>query len=194
MLCFPGGGIFLGRHIFTFTTDEYEYEQEDEHESYGRRKTQRKRSKSKKGVFKKGDKKSKKSKSPKSSKSSNSDDPPKPFDCSSPANIYKLLETTAIDMNNPGYDFFTGVGFVNALAAVEKLIELVNDPVAAAEFEGTLDDDNGDDDDDGDEDDSDGDDDEEEERQRKQCPIDNFLSPIISSFVEPFDPNPIPSL
>lgn len=40
-----------------------------------------------------------------------------------PFSVYQALEDTAIDMDEPGYDFFTGYGFVNALAAVEKIVE-----------------------------------------------------------------------
>ena len=45
----------------------------------------------------------------------------------SPDEVYKILEDTAIDMDDPatpgfdfGFDFGTGNGFVNALAAVLK--------------------------------------------------------------------------
>ncbi len=42
-----------------------------------------------------------------------------------PDEVYKFLEDTAIDMDDPatpgfGFDFGTGNGFVNALAAVRK--------------------------------------------------------------------------
>ena len=35
-----------------------------------------------------------------------------------PEGIYNVLETTAKDMNEPGPDFDTGFGFINARAAV----------------------------------------------------------------------------
>jgi len=82
-------------------------------------------------------------------------------------------------MNNPGYDFFTGNGFVNAVAAVEKLIELVNDPFAAEDFvmEGVQ------------PEPEPGDvmrqlNDEDKKEQRKQCPIESFLYPVTSFFDE----------
>jgi len=84
----------------------------------------------------------------------------------------------------------TDIGIVGAARGsndpkIETAPHLVDDSCKADAPGGITDEDDSD---------SDDDDDEEEERQRKQCPIDNFLSPIISSFVEPFDPNPIPSL
>jgi len=114
---------------------------------------------------------SQRSKSTKSSKSKTSkSNRRKPFDCTKPSNIYKLLETTAIDMNEHGYDFLTGYGFVNALAAVDKLIELINDPVAADEFERKLN----------------HDDDLNEDEEEKHCPNDSFLNPVTSSFDEEY--------
>jgi len=38
-----------------------------------------------------------------------------------PYALYKIMEETAIDMNERGFDFLTGYGFVNALAAVEAI-------------------------------------------------------------------------
>jgi len=61
-------------------------------------------------------------------------------------------------MNAPGYDFLTGNGFVNALAAVEKLLELVN-------YEREL----------------------KEEEGEKQCAIDSFLFPVKKSFSKEFN-------
>merc|ERR1712238_181221 len=127
----------------------------------------------------KSDSKSKRSKTKESksskSKSSKSKRPqPQPFDCTKPAMIYKILETTAIDMQAPGYDFVTGYGFVNAVAAVDKLLALLQDPVAAAVFAGTID-----------AEDSSyyyHEDNDEQEEQQHYCPIDNFLFPITNSF------------
>merc|ERR1712238_213845 len=140
----------------------------------------------------KSDSKSKRSKTKESksskSKSSKSKRPqPQPFDCTKPAMIYKLIETTAIDMQAPGYDFLTGYGFVNALAAVDKLMALLQDPVAAAVFEGRWfirDEDAADD--------YYYVDDEQEEEQPQHCPIDNFLFPVTTSFNEEFE-NPTTS-
>ena len=39
-----------------------------------------------------------------------------------PLEIYEVLEETAIDMNQVGFDFATGHGFVDALAAVEQVL------------------------------------------------------------------------
>jgi len=61
-------------------------------------------------------KSAKSSKNRKSSKSEETKD-----DFLFPYDIYKIMEETAIDMNQPGYDFFSGHGFVNALAAVEAI-------------------------------------------------------------------------
>lgn len=38
-----------------------------------------------------------------------------------PYDIYNILEETAIDMNEPGFDFLTGYGFINAFDAVETI-------------------------------------------------------------------------
>lgn len=38
-----------------------------------------------------------------------------------PYDVYDILEETAIDMNEPGFDFLTGYGFINAFAAVETI-------------------------------------------------------------------------
>jgi len=145
-------------------------EDEDRYKDDERRKMKRKlKSESQRSKSKKDSTKSSKSKSSKSKRR-------KPFDCTKPSNIYKLLETTAIDMLDPGYDFLTGYGYVNALAAVDKLIELINDPVAADEFERKLD----------------HDDDLNEDEEEKHCPIDSFLNPITSSISEEFE-NPTDS-
>jgi hypothetical protein len=78
-----------------------------------------------------------------------------PFDCSLPANIFRIIEETAIDMDEIGFDFSTGSGFVNALAAIERLIELVEgNPSASAATN----------------------------YDEGQCPIPNFLFPIESFF------------
>lgn len=37
-----------------------------------------------------------------------------------PSRVYKILEETAIDMNEKGFDYDSGHGFVNALAAIRK--------------------------------------------------------------------------
>jgi hypothetical protein len=37
-----------------------------------------------------------------------------------PLEVYEILEETAIDMNDEGFDFESGHGFVNALAAVTE--------------------------------------------------------------------------
>lgn len=58
------------------------------------------------------------SKSPKKAKKH-----PPVNDLALPFSVYQALEDTAIDMDEPGYDFYTGYGFVNALAAVEKIVE-----------------------------------------------------------------------
>lgn len=55
----------------------------------------------------------------------------------SPAQIYSALETTAIDMNAPGYDFDSGWGLINAAAAVIS----VNGGPYAVTFNGTAGDD-----------------------------------------------------
>jgi len=145
-------------------------EDEDRYKDDERRKMKRKlKSESQRSKSKKDSTKSSKSKSSKSKRR-------KPFDCTKPSNIYKLLETTAIDMHDPGYDFLTGYGYVNALAAVDKLIELINDPVAADEFERKLD----------------HADDLNEDEEEKHCPIDSFLNPITSSISEEFE-NPTDS-
>jgi hypothetical protein len=95
-----------------------------------------------------------------------------PFDCSLPANIFRILEETSIDMNEVGFDFLTGTGFVNALAAIELLIELVDAsyppsnsyPTGPAALMNAND--------------------------GQQCPIPNFLFPIESFFDKPFNPGP----
>jgi hypothetical protein len=87
-----------------------------------------------------------------------------PFDCSLPANLFRILEETAIDMNEIEFDFLTGNGFINALAAIERLSELVDGPSAATTAAATNVDDKG------------------------QCPIPNFLFPIESFFDTPFNP------
>ncbi len=65
-----------------------------------------------------------------------------------PEGIYAVLEATAQDMNEPGFDFDTGFGFIDAEAAVDN----------ADDFDDILE---GDDDDDDDEDDDDDDDDDD---------------------------------
>lgn len=45
----------------------------------------------------------------------------------SPFQIYKILENSAIDMNEPGFDFDTGHGFVNPLLAVKKAVKKGDD-------------------------------------------------------------------
>jgi len=40
----------------------------------------------------------------------------------SPIEIYKLLESTAIDMESPGYDVDSGFGYINAFAAVSQAL------------------------------------------------------------------------
>ena len=101
---------------------------------------------------------------------------PKPkFQCLLPENIYKLMSETAIDMNRPGFDFRTGTGFVNALAAVEKLIELVNDDVDPSILQHWVSSENLVY--------------EEEQQSTYQCPIENFLFPISSFFDESYELN-----
>jgi Subtilase family len=39
-----------------------------------------------------------------------------------PSRVYEILEATAIDMNQVGFDYDSGHGFVNALAAVEMAL------------------------------------------------------------------------
>ena len=64
-----------------------------------------------------------------------------------PEGIYAVLQATAQDMNEPGFDFDTGFGFIDAEAAVDE----------ADDFDDILEGD--DDDEDDDDDDEDGDDD-----------------------------------
>ena len=45
----------------------------------------------------------------------------------SPSKVYKILEQSAIDMNEPGFDFDSGYGFVNGLWAVKKAIHASDD-------------------------------------------------------------------
>ena len=40
----------------------------------------------------------------------------------SPSEVYRILEQSAIDMNEPGFDFDSGHGFVNGLLAVKKAV------------------------------------------------------------------------
>jgi hypothetical protein len=107
------------------------------------------------------DSKFKAAKASKRSKQKKSD-APTPFDCSLPANIFRILEETAIDMNEIEFDFLTGNGFINALAAIERLIELVDSSSATAAATNVDD--------------------------KGQCPIPNFLFPIESFFDTPFNP------
>ena len=62
-------------------------------------------------------KKSKKKKQEKSSKKSKDTNNDFVF----PYDLYSIMEESAIDMNEPGFDFLTGHGFVNAMAAVEAV-------------------------------------------------------------------------
>ena len=39
-----------------------------------------------------------------------------------PSRIYRMLERSAIDMNEPGFDFDTGYGYVNGLLAVKRAV------------------------------------------------------------------------
>jgi len=118
----------------------------------------------------------KKSKKKQSKKDPPTPKPPTPkpkFQCLLPENIYKLMSETAIDMNHPGFDFRTGTGFVNALAAVEKLIELVNDDIDPSILQQWVS--------------SEHLVYEEEQQSTYQCPIENFLFPISSFFDEPYE-------
>jgi hypothetical protein len=45
----------------------------------------------------------------------------------SPFQIYRMLGVSAIDMNEPGFDFDTGYGFVNPLLAVKKAVKAGDD-------------------------------------------------------------------
>lgn len=102
-----------------------------------------------------------------------------PFDCSLPANIFRILEETSIDMNEIGFDFLTGTGFVNALAAIERLIELVDASYPPSNSYttggGTA---------------TTGTTDLMNVNDGQQCLIPNFLSPIESFFDKPFNPGP----
>ena len=40
-----------------------------------------------------------------------------------PFDVYKIMEDTAIDMNEGGYDFLSGFGFINAFDAVEMVVQ-----------------------------------------------------------------------
>mmetsp|Transcript_14275 Transcript_14275/g.33238 ORF Transcript_14275/g.33238 Transcript_14275/m.33238 type:complete len:673 (+) Transcript_14275:107-2125(+) len=42
-----------------------------------------------------------------------------------PYDLYNIMEETAIDMNESGFDFLTGHGFVNAMAAVEAIKNVI---------------------------------------------------------------------
>lgn len=129
----------------------------------------------KKSTKKQSTKKSKKKQSKKISPTPKPPTPKPKFQCLLPENIYKLMSETAIDMNRPGFDFRTGTGFVNALAAVEKLIELVNDDVDPSILQHWVSSENLVY--------------EEEQQSTYQCPIENFLFPISSFFDESYELN-----
>ena len=48
-----------------------------------------------------------------------------------PLEIYSILESTAVDMEDPGFDFDSGYGYVDALAAIRLASPPTVDPTAA---------------------------------------------------------------
>jgi len=75
-----------------------------------------------------------------------------------PFDIYQIMEDTAIDMNEAGYDFLSGYGHVNALAAVEMVFEKLD-----KDEKGTK-----------------GNKAKKKTHKKRNCPVQNFLHPIGS--------------
>ncbi|MGK3756320.1 MAG: hypothetical protein ACI8RD_008631 [Bacillariaceae sp.] len=86
------------------------------------------------------------------------------IDYSLPENIIKIIEETSTGMYDGEYNYLTGNGFVNAFAAIERLIELMDGPSGATNND------------------------------EEHCPTGNFLFPIESFYDQPFDPDPTPPI